>query len=444
VLAHGTPLVDEAGRFSGYIGACIDTSDLKAAQEREAFLARAGKVLASSLDYPATLGTVADLATPFLADACAVDMFTDEGGVERLAVAARDPERRARLIEAGTRWPPRLDTPGVLQEIARTRQPVLVSHVTDAMLVAAARDAEHLAVLRAIGVRSAIVAPFVARQGVFGAITLVIAESDRIYGEADLPVAEELAHRAATAIDNARLYEQAQTANSAKDDFLARLSHELRTPLNAALGWTMMLRGVTDPARLDRGLDVIDRNTRALARIIEDLLDFSRNVRGALRMEPVPIDLRAVTREAVASVEPMARHKGVALRSGAGGPVRIVGDPARLQQVAWNLLTNAIKFTPQGGQVAIEVSATPDGATLVFSDTGEGIRPELIDAIFDPFRQGDRHGTMGLGLGLAIVRQIVEAHGGTVEGRSAGAGAGATFTVRLPAVPSLTIAPADA
>jgi PAS domain S-box-containing protein len=407
-------------------GTQADITDLQVAQERERFLATASAALASSLDYRETLATVTQLALSFLADACAVDIFADDGTIERLAIAHHDGDELGALLAAEPTAAPRLD--GLLAEVRRTHR---------AVLIAPPLSAEHAAALESLGAAapaSAIVAPFVIRHRVLGAITLALSGSPRAYEDSDLRVAEDLAHRAAIAIDNARLYEEAQAANRAKDDFLARLSHELRTPLNAVLGWTLMLRGTTDAARIERGLTVIDRNGRALTRIIEDLLDFSRNVRSGMRLEPTAIDLCDVAREAVASIEPVALQKEVSLALDLGGPCMVAGDAARLQQVAWNLLANAIKFTPPGGAVRVGVCAAEQGVELRVSDTGEGIRPDLLDAIFDPFRQGEAHGTPGLGLGLAIVRQIVEAHGGTVEAANANPSPGATFTVRLPSV----------
>ena len=413
-------------------GTQTDITDLKIVQERESFLARASAALASSLDYRATLATMADLALSFLADWCAVDMFVDDTNVERLAMAHRDPDVLEAMLTAQKVWEPRLE--GTLAEVQRTHQPLLIRRIADATLAESTRSSGQVALLHALGLTSIIVAPFVVRHRVLGAITLAVSGATRTYEDADVRMAEELAHRAAIAIDNARLFEEAQAASRAKDDFLARLSHELRTPLNAVLGWTLMLRGSTDTARVDRGLDIIDRNGRALTRIIEDLLDFSRNVRGGLRLEPVPTDLCDVAREAIASVEPVARQKGVSLHLTVEQVCMVAGDPARLQQVAWNLLTNAIKFTPSGGRVSVRVRPGAEGVQLRVRDTGEGIRPELLDAIFDPFRQGEPHGTPGLGLGLAIVRQIVEAHGGTVEARNTTESRGATFEVWLPSL----------
>jgi len=226
-------------------------------------------------------------------------------------------------------------------------------------------------------------------------------------------------------------------ANRAKDEFLATLSHELRTPLNAILGWARLLRsGTLDADGVRRGPEVIDRNTRVLAQLIEDLLDVSRIITGKLRLEVRPADPIAVIIAAMEAVQTAADAKGIRLEAGLDptlGPVS--ADPDRLQQVVWNLLTNAIKFTPMGGRVDIRLERTDSVVRLTVSDTGKGIRPELLPFVFDRFRQGEtstgrQHG--GLGLGLAIVRHIVELHGGVVRAESAGDNCGAFFTVDLP------------
>jgi PAS domain S-box-containing protein len=225
--------------------------------------------------------------------------------------------------------------------------------------------------------------------------------------------------------------------NRAKDEFLATLSHELRTPLNAILGWARLLRsGTLDAAGVSRGAEVIERNTRVLAQLIEDLLDVSRIITGKLRLDVRPADLVAVVTAAMEAVQTAADAKSIRLEASLGtdlGPVP--ADPDRLQQVVWNLLTNAIKFTPMGGRVDIRLERAESAMRLTVSDTGKGIRPELLPFVFDRFRQGEtstgrQHG--GLGLGLAIVRHIVELHGGIVRAESAGEGGGAIFSVDLP------------
>ena len=230
---------------------------------------------------------------------------------------------------------------------------------------------------------------------------------------------------------------EAESANRMKDEFLATVSHELRTPLTAILGWTRIIRGgKLDPARFIRGLDVIERNGRAQAAIIDDILDVSRIITGKLRLELDAIDLAAVVQAAMDTVRPASEAKGIRLEWKSDLPQRrFTGDPDRLQQIVWNLLSNAIKFTPKAGSVQIVTSQIESHIEIQVSDTGQGIAADFLPHVFDRFRQADgtstrRHG--GLGLGLAIVRHLVELHGGTVHAESDGDGQGSTFTVRLP------------
>ncbi|SFI08254.1 hypothetical protein SAMN05421753_105153 [Planctomicrobium piriforme] len=233
----------------------------------------------------------------------------------------------------------------------------------------------------------------------------------------------------------------AERASLMKDEFLATLSHELRTPLNAILGWSQLLKiGPTDPVELAEGLEVIERNAHSQAQIIEDLLDMSRIVSGKVRLEVRPLDLAAAVQAALATVRPAAESKGVRLQSVLDplDGVAINGDANRLHQVFWNLLSNAVKFTPKAGRVHVVLSRVNSHVEISVNDTGEGIDPEFLPYVFDKFRQADasttrRHG--GLGLGLSIVKQLVELHGGSVRVHSEGKGQGSTFTVALPLMP---------
>jgi signal transduction histidine kinase/ActR/RegA family two-component response regulator len=238
-----------------------------------------------------------------------------------------------------------------------------------------------------------------------------------------------------------RAQELAEEANRSKDQFLALLSHELRTPLGAMLGWLYLLRGgKLNAAMAARGLEVLERNTRAQAQLIDDLLDVSRIGAGKLRLEAQPTELAPVVEAAVDALRPAARAKDITLRVArdvSAGPV--LGDATRLQQVFWNLLANAVKFTPPGGRVEVRLERADGQAQVIVQDNGEGIRPDFLPHVFEPFRQADSSMTRahgGLGLGLAIVRHLVELHGGTISAASPGAGQGATFTVRLPIAPA--------
>ena len=222
-----------------------------------------------------------------------------------------------------------------------------------------------------------------------------------------------------------------------KDEFLASLSHELRTPLNAILGWTQLLRmGTVKAGELEHGLEVIERNANIQTQLIDELLDVSRIISGKMRLEMQPVRLPDIIEAALAVVAPMAKSKEIRIEQAldtSAGPVS--GDPGRLQQVVWNLLTNAIKFTPPGGRIQIGLDRSRYEAEITIADNGAGIKPDFLPYVFDRFRQGDatttrRHG--GLGLGLSIVRQLVELHGGTVHVDSPGERQGSTFHVSLP------------
>ncbi|HWP44026.1 MAG TPA: PAS domain S-box protein, partial [Blastocatellia bacterium] len=237
--------------------------------------------------------------------------------------------------------------------------------------------------------------------------------------------------------DRKQIEADLRRANQLKDEFLATVSHELRTPLNAILGWaTLLRRGILDEATVDRALETIERNAQAQAQLIEDLLDVSRIIAGKLRLDVKPIDLTSVIKAAIDSVQHAADARGIQLQMVLDPAAsRTRGDAARLQQVVWNLLSNSIKFTPEGGLVQVRLDRAGSQTQITVTDTGEGINPEFLPYVFDRFQQADMSKTRrqgGLGLGLAIVRHIVELHGGAVEARSPGSGKGASFTVRLP------------
>jgi|GEM_PF-7002027 signal transduction histidine kinase/CHASE3 domain sensor protein len=295
--------------------------------------------------------------------------------------------------------------------------------------------------------RGWLAAPLTTRDGKnIGLIQL----SDKYEGEfteEDEAMVVQLAQMASIAIENTRLYEaeqiartQAESANRLKDQFLAVLSHELRTPLNPILGWSQMLRkGNLDQATSDRGLETIQRNAKLQIQLIEDLLDVSRIIQGKLKLDVENVDLKQVIQSAVETVNLAAKAKSIQIHTiFEPNTIAVLGDSTRLQQVMWNLLSNAVKFTPNGGRVEVKLSHDSQ-ALIQVSDTGKGIEPEFLPHVFEYFRQADSTSTRnfgGLGLGLAIVRHIVELHGGTIIAASEGEEQGATFTVALPMVDS--------
>jgi len=293
-------------------------------------------------------------------------------------------------------------------------------------------------------VTSYLAVPVVSRNGeVIGGLFLGH-EQPAMFPERLEPIMAGLAAQLAIAIDNARLLEQeqraraaAEAASRAKEEFLAVLSHELRTPLNAVYGWARMLRsGQIEGEAVTRALDVIMRNANAQVQLIDDMLDVSRIVTGKMRLDVRPVDLETVVEAALDVVRPAAEAKHIRLRAVLDPQaVAISGDPDRLQQVVWNLLSNAVKFTPRDGRIQVHLQRVNAQVEIVISDSGQGIAPDVLPHVFERFLQGDSSSTRrhtGLGLGLALVRHLVELHGGTVEASSAGIGQGATFTVRLP------------
>jgi PAS domain S-box-containing protein len=269
-------------------------------------------------------------------------------------------------------------------------------------------------------------------------VTLDITERKRVEQEREALLESERAARG-----------DAERANHIKDEFLATLSHELRTPLNAILGWAQLLtRATPDAEELKQGLETIERNARAQTQLIEDLLDMSRIISGKIRLDVRSIDPMACIEAAIETVRPAADAKSIRIMKvldPQAGPV--TGDANRLQQVFWNLLSNAIKFTPKGGKVEILLKRVNSHIEITVADTGQGIHPDFLPAVFDRFRQADASTTRthgGLGLGLAIVKQLVELHGGTIEAKSAGPGQGSTFVVSLPVTIVHSRLPVDA
>ncbi len=415
---------------------------------REAFLAGATGVLTRSLDYEQTLATVAQLAVPTVADWCAVHIVSPEGQLERLAVAHADPDKVDLLKELETRYPRDPYATGGFRDVRMGRS-MLIAAMSPDQLTASAVDDEHLRLLRQLSSSSYIAVPLTTAESTIGVLTFAYAGSGRHYTTEELQIAESVAARAALAIDNARAYQRATEANRVKDEFLATLSHELRTPLNAILGYAQMLQlGLLKTDQRDHALSVVLRNSEMLRQIIDDVLDIARITAGKIRLKMQPLDLTEILSAAIATAQPAADAKGVTLHLVTEGPAPAVsGDSDRLQQVAWNLLSNAVKFTPSGGEVRVGLSGAASSAEISVSDTGHGIDADFLPYVFERFRQADsrfsrEHG--GLGIGLAIVREIVHLHGGTVTASSEGRGRGSLFRIQLPAVHALAAGPAEA
>jgi PAS domain S-box-containing protein len=432
-----SPIRDERDRVIGASKIARDVSERHRASQHAALLAEVGAVLVGSFEYQSTLKTLANLAVPAVADLCAVDILTEARTLERVAVAHVDPAKIdiARILQSRYEDP---NSPYGPASVIRTGTPAMVKEITDDMIVASGRgDDERIRLVRSLGLRSYMIVPLTAHGRTFGALTMATAESGRTYTDDDYRFAQDVAFRAALAVDNARAYEEAQTANRLKDEFLATLSHELRTPLNAILGYSRLIQsGMMTAGKQAHALQTVERNATSLTQIVGDILDVSRIISGKIRLNVQPVDLPRVVSDAVETVLPAADAKLIRVQmilDPRAAPIS--GDPDRLQQVVWNLVSNAVKFTPKEGVVQVRLERVNSHVEIVVSDNGIGIAPDFIPHMFERFRQGDsgttrEHG--GIGLGLAIVRHLVELHGGTIQAASDGRNTGSTFRVQLP------------
>lgn len=533
--SRGEVVTDESGAPVRLIGACQDVTEQRAAEtraldlaraqaaqaaaEREAdrleFLAGAGAVLASSLDYETTLRNVARLAVQSVADWCAVDVVGVDGTLRRVAVEHPDPTKIALAVRLQAEYPADPGATSGVAHVVRTGTVEVVEEIPEALLVESAKDAEHLRILRELGLRSYIIAPLTTRGETLGALLFVNAESGRAFTRSDVTLAQELARRAAVAIENARLVEElresnarleeqaaelemqteelqaqaahleelmsdleatneelqaqseqlqqmtaemeaanaqlqaandalevrtgeAEQANRAKAEFLATMSHELRTPLNAIFGYAdLMDIGVHGPVTEAQreALERIKRNQRHLLSLINDILNFAKLEAGKveLRIADVPLEETLAGMEAL--VEPQLRARSLAYENVPCDPsLRVRGDRERIEQVLLNLLGNAIKFTEPGGRITVQCEPDEERVSIRVRDTGCGIPPEKLESVFDPFVQVDRRrnesSQQGVGLGLAISRELARAMGGELTGESR-EGEGSVFTLTL-------------
>jgi signal transduction histidine kinase/PAS domain-containing protein len=422
-----------------------DVTARRRAEETARYLARASDVLGASLEYETTMNDLAHLVVPELAEWCTVHLVEPDGGVRQVAVAHGDAGKAEWARQLDRRYPHDPASPQGLHSVMRTGEPLLISEVTDEMLVAGARDAEHLRIAQSLGLRSVMIVPLVARERVLGALSLYTVKGGRRYTEADLALAMELARRAALAVDNSLLHRAervarlaADDANKAKMQFLATMSHELRTPLNAIGGYAELmrlgLRGPVTEAQL-QDLERIGNSQRSLLGLINDILNFAKVEAGHVEFTIADVPMAALLRDLEEVVAPQLmagklRFEGARCEEG----LAVRGDREKIRQIVLNLLTNAIKFTPAGGSIAIVCARAGQVARVDVIDTGIGIAADRLDSVFDPFVQLDRTLTSqheGTGLGLAISRDLARAMKGDILARSE-PGRGSVFSLVLP------------
>ena len=429
----------ENGEPARMVGVGLDVTDRKRREIASRFLAGASAALAALTDPDSALQTVASLAVPEFADWCAVDMADGDGGLRRVAVAHVDPAKVKLAHAIYRRWPPDPNAPTGVPQVIRSGRSEMVADIPDQMLVDAIKDPELLAIMRELGLRSYIGVPLTVRGKALGAITFIAAESGRRYDPTDLSAAEDLARRAAVAVENAQLYQAVREADRRKDEFLATLAHELRNPLAPVRNALYLLKSdAATPAAREQARAMMERQVHHLIRLVDDLLDVSRVMRGKVDLRKERTDVGAVAARAVETAQPLIDARRHTLTVNVPpSPVWVHADPVRLAQVVGNLLTNAAKYTDDGGQLTLTVERTDGEAVVRVRDTGIGIAPDMLPKVFDLFVQVETAADRtqgGLGIGLTLVKRLVDLHGGTVEAHSDGPGRGSEFVVRLPAL----------
>jgi PAS domain S-box-containing protein len=444
VLACTSPMRDGDGQVVGALGMFSDVTERRQAEEALSFLAAASGELSASLELPTTLENLARSVVPALADWCVVDVVGD-GGYERLAAVHRDPDLADKVEELCRDYPPDPTAPAGVGLVLQTGTPAFHPEVTPELALATARnDPRMLELLQRLGIESYVVVPLIAREEILGAISLVYGRSGRRHDARALALANELARRAALAVDNARLHGAVQAAVQQRDEFLAITAHDLKNPLTVIQGRAQSLRrhlgrtDVPDLPRLEHGLSDIQATATKMGRLISELQDLAAVQAGQLlALDRRPLDLVELAREEVSLLAPTIAGHHVRVDAPEAA-LMIEGDAARLARVLANLLGNAIKFSPNGGAVVVGLGCEADGwAVLTVADEGLGIPPADLPRIFDRFYRGTNVAGRipGSGIGLAGAKQIVEQHGGTIAVASQ-SGRGSTFTVRLPLLPA--------
>lgn len=437
IAGKGKAILGADGEAERMIGVGLDVTYLRRSEQTARFLADAGAELAVLVDLDSTLQKVASLAVPSFADWAAVDFLEEDGSLRRVAVAHVDPKKVALAHELHRRYPADPNAPQGVWNIVRSGQAEMFSHITDEMIQAATSDPELLGIMRELGLKSYVGVPLTVRGKVLGAITFISAESGHAYDETDLSIAQDLASRAAVAIENGQLYRQLREADQRKDEFLATLAHELRNPLAPVKNALELMKiAGNDQRMIEHARSTMDRQIGHMVRLIDDLLDVSRITTGRLELKMGRVDLAAAVQHALETSRPMVdRMKHELIARLPEEPIFLTADLARLAQILGNLLTNASKYTEPGGCIELQVERQGDMAEIRVIDNGIGISAELFPHIFDLFVQADRaldRSEGGLGIGLSLVKRLVEMHGGTVRAISDGPGRGSEFIVRLP------------
>ncbi len=444
IAGSGKVFAGDDGPPLRMIGIGLEVTHRKRSEQTARFLAEASAALAVLVDFDSTLQKVASLAVPSFADWVSVDVQEDDGSLRRVAVAHVDPAKVQLAHEVHRRFPADPTAPQGVWNILRTGRSEIVPEITDELLVQSVKDDELLGIMRELGLKSYLGVPLTVRGKTLGVITFINAESGHQYDDTDLAVAEDLASRAAIAIENAQLYRELRDADQRKDEFLATLAHELRNPLAPIRNGLQVLRLAGGSGEMvNEARSMMERQLSQMVRLVDDLLDVSRITRNKLELRKVRVSLAAVVTSAAETSRPLMEQAGHTFSlTLPPAPVYLDADLTRLAQVFSNLLNNAAKYTEPGGRISLTGEVSGGEVVVEVRDNGLGIPADALPRIFEMFSQVDRNmerAQGGLGIGLNLVRRLVELHGGTVEVRSDGPGRGSQFVVRLPVVAEASV-----
>lgn len=425
------------GEIDGVVITFTDIQNIKQSEQHLRYISDASTILSSSLEYKTTHSNVARISVPEIADWCTISMKT-ENGIEQLAVMHKDPEKIKWAEELNKKRPTDPNEKTGVPNVLRTGKSEFYPEITDAMLVAAAKNTQELDLMRKIGFTSAMIVPFVVRDTVIGAITFVSAESQRQYTKSDLLMAEEVAGRAALAIENSRLYTQMQKAVRLRDEFISVASHELNTPITSLKMYTQVMQRQLKRHSTDVSIDSLlkmDTQINKLSLLIGDLLNISKLQHGKLEFVMEALDINELILETVEAIQATEKKHTIVIQ----GKIKrkIYADRYRMYQVITNLLTNAIKYSPSSEKIIISVEAEKNTTIIRVQDFGIGIELDQQKNIFDQFYRvnSPKEKTYpGLGMGLYIAREIVKRHGGEIHVTSE-KGNGSIFTIILPYEP---------
>jgi PAS domain S-box-containing protein len=438
-IINASPVFDDTGKVKYAISIFRDFTKRKQTEDALRLQAEAGTVFAASLDYKVTLQSIADLVVPAIADWCSISVRESQNEFPKsIAVAHIDPAKVSWAAELQKEYPTDWESERGSGQVLRTGKSEIYKEVPDELLVLSSKDENHLRIIRQIGLKSCVIVPLKARRGILGTLTLIYAESGRRYSEDDVRIAEDLASRAAMAVENALLYKESQDAVRMRDEFLSVASHELRTPLTSLRLQAQMNKrniakgnvGALAPEKLTKLIDGFDRQSSRLIRLVDDMLDISRINKSKLKLEREKIELNKVIEEVLDRLEDQLIHAKCTVHTTLES-VTGYWDRSRIEQVATNLLTNAIKYGP-GKPVNISLSSAHNHVVFTVHDSGIGIAKKDHERIFEKFERAvSSNETSGLGLGLYITREIVNLHGGSIAVKSE-PGHGSTFTVTIP------------